>query len=93
MNARRILATFSAACLMFALTRWTGTAEDFANADLRAAPQAKGATTPAKPAELVDINSATKNQLDALCGIGKAYSQKIIDGLPYKTKTDRLNKK
>jgi competence protein ComEA len=42
--------------------------------------------------ELIDINTASKEQLTKLAGIGDVFAQKIIDGRPY-TKKDQLKLK
>jgi len=60
-----------------------------------AAPQGSANAMKAQPsaANKLDINTATKDQLKALPGIGDAYSQKIIDGRPYRAKNELVQKK
>ena len=86
----------SAAVLAFAMFAMSGTLA-FAQAAATPAPKkaaaADASAAKTKKADLVDINSATKDQLTALPGIGDAYSQKIIDGRPYNNKRDLLTKK
>jgi len=61
-----------------------------------AATSAAGKTaTTAKSAtkDLLDLNTATKQQLMTLPGIGEALSQKIIDARPFKAKNELVQKK
>ena len=43
--------------------------------------------------KIVDINTASVDELKALPGVGDAYAQKIVDGRPYKGRNELLDRK
>lgn len=80
--------TAQIAILIFALSLVGGMAAGQADSKASSA-----AATAAQMADKLDINSASADQLKELPGIGDAYSQKIVDGRPYRTKVDLVRKK
>ena len=82
------------AVLVFALSLVSGfaaaqTSEPGSKPEVMAA----SAQTAPSATDKLDINTATKDQLKALTGIGDTYSQKIIDGRPYRAKNELVQKK
>ena len=43
--------------------------------------------------KVLDLNTASKEELAALPGVGPDYAQKIVDGRPYSNKRELLKKK
>ena len=57
-----------------------------------AAKKAAASATTKPATDLVDINSASVDQLKALPGIGDKYAAKIVAGRPYANKTQLTSK-
>jgi len=72
-----------------------GTALATAQSNTATAPASgsKSTQSASPKAEKLDINSASKDELDALPGIGDALAQKIVAGRPYRTKRDLVTRK
>jgi len=99
----KLLSIVVVALVSCALPLAAQTAKPATGATAKPAAKPSGAAKPAaaqKPAtekttagKLLDLNSASKADLEALPGIGEKYAQRIIDGRPYQRKDQLVSKK
>jgi competence protein ComEA len=87
-----MIPTMAAVALACGRLSALSTARVSSNPGAGVAPASAQTTGSAPAAEKLDINTAPKDQLQTLPGIGDAYSQKIIDGRPDRSKLDLVHK-
>jgi competence protein ComEA len=87
---RKVVFTFYTLLLAFLLICFSSAQTAASSSD-----QAKSssAASSAKSSSKIDINSATKDELMTLSGIGDATAQKIVDNRPYRAKNELVTKK
>jgi len=91
--SRRFLAITTPFVLTFFVLAVFAAAQSSSGAGSAVSSASKPATKSTAAADKLDINTATIDQLKELPGIGDAYAQKIIDGRPYRTKLNLVQKK
>lgn len=91
------ISALKSALLALAVAALTAPAMAQAQAPAAKAPAeaSKSAAPKSAPVakELIDINTATQEQLEALPAVGKAYAAKIVAGRPYKSKNELTTRK
>jgi len=90
---RRLFVCLLGCLVILALASSQGIVYSQAKAPAKVAEKKAPAAAAKAKAELLDINSASKEKLMDLKGIGPAYAEKIIAGRPYRGKDDLVNKK